>query len=446
MFQVPLKASPPNSVNPGQLPDPNQILGIGPLRQRRKWIFLTILLLVLALVVSAVGLLLARQHAPIAPHFETAEVSQGDLRVTITATGTLSARDTVPVGAEISGRVIRVLVDYNDKVEPDQILAEIDPEQYRARRDDAQAQLALAKAALLSAQATLRESDLKVRRLRPMRTAGLSSQQDLETAEATLDRANASLTNAKAQITSAEASLKVALSNLSKTIIRSPITGVVLERSVEPGQTVTSGLQTPVLFTLAADLAEMRLAVKVDEADVGQVQPGLPATFTVDAYPNRVFDSTVLKVKNMSTTSQNVVTYETRLSVKNTDGMLRPGMTATATIAIESKKNALLVPNAALRYSPKLPPAPGAPGAGGGFSIGRLMPPPPGGGPRQPPSSDKAGPPGANASRVFILRDDRPEPVPVEVSATDGVRTAIRGPGIAPGVRVILGEDSASLK
>jgi HlyD family secretion protein len=298
---------------------------------------------------------------------------------------------------------------------------------------------------LLSAQATLRESDLKVRRLRSMRTAGLSSQQDLETAEATLDRANASLTNAKAQITSAEASLKVALSNLSKTIIRSPITGVVLERSVEPGQTVTSGLQTPVLFTLAADLAEMRLAVKVDEADVGQVQPGLPATFTVDAYPNRVFDSTVLKVKNMSTTSQNVVTYETRLSVKNTDGMLRPGMTANATIAIESKKNALLVPNAALRYSPKLPPAPGAPGPGGGFSIGRLMPPPPGGGPRQPPSSDKAGPPGANASRVFILRGDRPEPVPVEVSATDGVRTAIRGPGIAPGVRVILGEDSASL-
>jgi len=445
MLHVPLKASAPQSVDPSPPPDPSQILGLGLSHRRRKWILRAILLPVLVLAVGAVGLFIVRQHAPVAPHFEMAEVSQGDLRVTITATGTLSARDTVPVGAEISGRVIRVLVDYNDKVEPGQLLAEIDPEQYRARREDAQAQLALAKAALLSAQATLRESDLKVRRLRSMRSAGLSSQQDLETAEATLERSHASLTNAHAQITSAEASLKVARSNLSKTIIRSPITGVVLERSVESGQTVTSGLQTPVLFTLAADLAEMRLAVKVDEADVGHVQPGLPATFTVDAYPSRVFDSTVLKVKNMPTTSQNVVTYETRLSVNNTDGLLRPGMTATATIAIESKKDALLVPSAALRFSPELPGAPSAPVAGGGFSIGRLMPPPPGGGPRQPPSNDKA-PPEANASRIFILRGERPEPVLVEVSATDGVRTAIRGPGIAPGVRVILGEDIASLK
>jgi HlyD family secretion protein len=385
--------------------------------------------------------LLSGRRPPEPPRFETAVISQGDLRVVVTATGTLSARDSVSIGAEISGRVLRVLVDYNEKVVPGQVLAEIDPEQYRARREDAQAQLALAKAALLTAQATQRESDTKAQRLRALRTGGLTSQQELESAEATLDRANASVANAKAQITSAEATLKVALSNLSKTVIRSPIAGVVLERSVEPGQTVTAGLQTPVVFTLAADLSDMLLAVKVDEADVGQIRPGLLASFTVDAYPNRVFSSTVLKVKNMPTTSQNVVTYETRLSVKNSDGLLRPGMTATATIAIEDLKNVLLLPNAALRFTPRMP-APAPPPAQGGFSIGRLMPPPPGGPPRQPPAGggDKL-PPG---TRVFVLRGPAPEPIPVEVAATDGSKSAIRGPGLVAGMPVVVGQSDST--
>jgi HlyD family secretion protein len=396
--------------------------------------------LVAALILLAPFLLGHRPPAP--PRFETALVTQGNLRVAVTATGTLSARNSVSIGAEISGRVLRVLVDYNDRVVPDQILAEIDPEQYRARREDAQAQLALAKAAQLTAQATQRESDLKAKRLRTMRQGGLSSQQDLESAEAALDRANASLANARAQITSAEASLKVALSNLGKTVIRSPIAGVVLERSVEPGQTVTAGLQTPVVFTLAADLSDMLLAVKVDEADVGQIRPGLSATFTVDAYPNRTFESTVLKVKNMPTTSQNVVTYETRLSVKNVDGLLRPGMTATATIAIKDQKDVLLVPNAALRFAPTMSAMPPPSSAGGGFSIRSLMPPPPGGGPR-PPSAPGPGPAGDKTpagARVFVLRGPLPEPIPVEVGASDGVKTSIHGPGIAAGLSVIVGQ------
>jgi HlyD family secretion protein len=193
------------------------------------------------------------------------------------------------------------------------------------------------------------------------------------------------------------------------------------------------------VFTLAADLAEMLLAVKVDEADVGQIRPGLPATFTVDAYPNRVFDSTVLKVKNMPTTSQNVVTYETRLSVKNSDGLLRPGMTATATIAIEDQKNVLLVPNAALRFTPKMAAAPEPPGQGG-FSIRRLMPGPPGGQPRPTAGGDKppAGP------RVFVLRGSVPESIPVEVGASDGSKSAIRGAGISAGMTVIVGQSETS--
>jgi HlyD family secretion protein len=415
------------------VPTPTELLGLK--RRRRRWLVPAIVAPVLLVAMALLFPVISGQRPPAPPRFETAVISMGDLRVAVTATGTLSARDSVSIGAEISGRVLRVLVDYNDKVQPGQVLAEIDPEQYRARRDDAQAQLGLAKAALLTAQATQREADLKAARLRALGQKGLTSQQDLESAEAAQCRANAALANAKAQITSAEATLKVALSNLGKTVIRSPIAGVVLERSVEPGQTVTAGLQTPVVFTLAADLAEMLLAVKVDEADVGQIKPGLAATFTVDAYPNRVFDSTVLKVKNMPTTSQNVVTYETRLSVKNSDGLLRPGMTATATIAIEDQKNVLLVPNAALRFAPKVPAAPAAP-AQGGFSIRSLMPSPPGGQPRPPSGGDKppAGP------RVFVLRGPSPEPIPVEVGATDGSKSAIRGPGLSAGMAVIVGQ------
>jgi HlyD family secretion protein len=423
---------------PTSVAAPAEILGIK--RRRRRWLLPVIVVSGLLLALALLFPLISGHRPPPPPRFETAVVTQGDLRVAVTATGTLSARDSVSIGAEISGRVVRVLVDYNDKVLPGQVLAEIDPEQYRARRDDAQAQLGLAKAALLTAQATQREADLKATRLRTMGAKGLTSQQDLESAEAALGRANASLANAKAQITSAEATLKVALSNLGKTVIRSPIAGVVLERSVEPGQTVTAGLQTPVVFTLAADLAEMLLAVKVDEADVGQIKPGLAATFTVDAYPNRVFDSTVLKVKNMPTTSQNVVTYETRLSVKNLDGLLRPGMTATATIAIENRKDVLLVPNAALRFTPKMPAPPEAPGQGG-FSIRRLMPPPPGGPPRPPagPVGDKA----PTGPRVFVLRGPFPEPIAVEVGATDGSKSAIRGPGLSAGMTVIVGQAEA---
>ncbi len=437
-------SSPSSKANPSAevpLVSPSEILGLGRRRRRSRWIVLGAGTVVLVAAPLALGPSLLGHRPPAPPRFETALVTQGDLRVAVTATGTLSARDSVSIGAEISGRVLRVLVDYNDKVVPGQILAEIDPEQYRARREDAQAQLALGKAALLTAQATQHETELKAERLRTMRQSGLSSQQDLEGAEAALDRANASLANARAQIASAEASLKVALSNLGKTLIRSPITGMVLERSVEPGQTVTAGLQTPVVFTLAADLSDMLLAVKVDEADVGQIRPDLTATFTVDAYPNRTFESTVLKVKNMPTTSQNVVTYETRLLVKNVDGLLRPGMTATATIAIENQKDVLLVPNAALRFAPKMPaPPPSAPGSG--FSIRSLMPPPPGGGPR-PPLAPGAGPAGDKmpaGARVFVLRGPFPEPIPVQVGATDGVKTSIRGTGIAAGVSVIVGQ------
>jgi HlyD family secretion protein len=418
--------------------DLNAALKIGANHRRRRWLIRGLVTIGLLTAILGLWFFASRKRPNVGPSFETGEITKGDLHVTITATGTLSARDSVPVGAEISGRVVKVYVDFNDKVKKGQVLAEIDPEQYRARRDDASAQLNLAKANRTTAEATAKEAELKAERLRAMRNEGLSSVQDLEATEATLARARASVDSASAQITSAGASLKVAASNLGKTIIRSPIDGVVLERSVEPGQTVTAGLQTPVLFTLAADLSEMRLAIKVDEADVGQVRSGQRATFTVDAYPNRVFDSEVISVKNMPTTTQNVVTYETRLSVKNPEFLLRPGMTATATILVDDERSVLLVPNAALRYTPK--PKTVASPKPSGFSIGRLFPPPPG--------KNNAGGAGAKTTAgsgpaqraVYVLRGDQPERVNVEMGATDGMSTRVSGDGLEPGLKVVIGE------
>jgi HlyD family secretion protein len=424
--------------------DLEETLQIGVSHQKKRRFVRVILILLLLGIAAGAYFLFARKRPQPAPRFETAEVIKGDLHVTITATGTLSARDSVPVGAEISGRVVKVLVDINDKVTKGQILAEIDPEQYRARLNDANAQLALARASRLTAQATAHETELKTARLRSMQNSGLSSVQDLETAEAGLSRAMASLKTASAQINSADASLKLATSNLAKTTIRSPIDGVVLERSVEPGQTVTSGLQTFVLFTLAADLSEMRLAVKIDEADVGQVKPGQNATFTVDAYPNRIFESKVIRVKNLPTTAQNVVTYETQLSVKNNEHLLRPGMTATATIIIEDLNDVFLVPNAALRFNPKTKSR-ATNQESKEFNVSRLLARGPGPGLRRNQGANQGGQKPkvvrmAKKPTIYLLRGSEPEELLVEIGATDGINTAISSPGITVGTKIIIGE------
>lgn len=433
-----------------QSPSVAQTLGLDArARRRRLW---SRLLFAIAFVTvgGGVAVWLLRPKADVGPQYETADVVRGSLKVLVTATGTLNARDAVDVGAEITGRVLKVPVDFNDQVEVGQVLAEIDTEQYEGRLDESHAQLAAAKASLVTAEVTVREAELKAARLEAMTDAGLASTQELETAMATYDRAKASVVSAKAQLTSAQASLKVAQNNLSKAVIRSPIEGIVLDRKVEPGQTVTSGLQTPVLFTLAADLSELRLDVKVDEADVGQVKAGQSAQFTVDAYPNRVFSSTVLAVKNMPTTDQNVVTYEARLSVRNEDGLLRPGMTAMASILVSEEQDVLLVPNAALRYNP----GPGRDAKPQGLDFSRLMRgrPPRTRGSAAPASKGAA--PGASvgpdaalqlrgqasAAAVWVLDSGKPSRVPVQLGATDGVRTAVGSKQLKARSEVIVAE------
>jgi HlyD family secretion protein len=330
---------------------------VAPGRVVRKRIILAILcLLVLAGGIYAVRAVRMRMAAR-RPTFELAEARRADVQVTVRATGTLQAMTTVEVGAEVTGRLLAVKVEANDAVRKGQVLAEIDPEQLRAAADQANAQVASAEASIQQAKATLVEATLAADRSERLRAEGLVGQNDFEATRASKARAQANLASAVASGTLARASLKSARSKLDKTTIVSPIDGIVLSRLVEPGQTVTAGFTTPILFRLAEDLTRMRLNVDIDEADIGRVREGLAASFTVDAYPERTFPSKVLSLRNEPKTSQNVVTYQAVLAVDNGERLLRPGMTCTATIVAETKSNVLVVPNAALRFTP--PPSKG---------------------------------------------------------------------------------------
>jgi len=438
----------PPSLEPGAIGPPpkssevRRNLGAGRGSGLRRWLFRLGLLLVLAAAVA--GVLWWRAQAEAAPKYEwiTKPVSRGNLEGSITATGSLQGRGTVEVGAEVSGTVKAVHVDFNDEVKKGKLLCEIDPEQLAAALDQTRAQLMAAQAEYSTRQVTATEAELAAERSRKLAADGLVSQQQLEAAVAAADRAKASVRSAKAQITVARASVESARTKLGKTKIVAPLDGVVLARSVEVGQTVAASLQAPVLFTLARSLTEMELTVAIDEADIGQVKQGLPATFVVDAFPERTFEAGLQRIHNIGTTVDSVVTYQALLSVKNDDRSLRPGMTATATIVTASRKGVLLVPNAALRFSP-----PRDESASGGPRMPgirmRGMPRR-----RRPKSTSSASPSGSakpgrpgggkgRGPRVWVVRDGKPKPVRVKTGMSDGTMTEIIKGKLEEGTEVI---------
>ncbi|MCK6534703.1 MAG: efflux RND transporter periplasmic adaptor subunit, partial [Polyangiaceae bacterium] len=411
-------------------------LGVGKSRALRRWLGRALALMALAAVVAGVFVWRSRVSKTTTESYVSSAVEQGDLRETVTATGTLSPLDSVQVGAEVTGRVLKVNVDVNDRVTAGQVLVEIDQEQLTARVEESQAQLRSAEASVKSARASVKEAELKAQRLRELGKRGLASAQELESAEATLERAKAQVGSAAAQVTVARAGLKSTKTSQSKASIKSPIDGIVLARSVEPGQTVTAGFQTPVLFTLARDITQMRLLVDVDEADVGKVKDGQPASFVVDAYPRRQFLSKVVRLNNLPKSGTTVITYEGLLTVDNSERLLRPGMTATATVVTREVQGVLTVPNAALRFRPTT--TAGASQRGGGIPMpGFGRPPGMGGGPR--PAGSAA--PGAGTQKrsaaVYVLRDGKPARVAVEVGVTDGKRTEVRSNELGAGSEVI---------
>ncbi|MEN6437349.1 MAG: efflux RND transporter periplasmic adaptor subunit [Syntrophobacter sp.] len=407
-------------------------------RRLKFWIASSVLVL---LAIGAVYFWLAGSNGN-GVRYITQPARRGNLTVTVTATGTLEPTNQVDVGSELSGTIKQVEVTYNDHVKKDQVLVRLDTSKLQAQALQSKASLESAQAKVLQAQATVKESRNELARLKHLRelsgTKGVS-QHDLDSAEATLARAIANEASCRADVAQAKATLEINETDLSKAIVRSPINGIVLTRSVEPGQTVAAQMTTPTLVTLAEDLTKMKLLVDVDEADVGAVREGQEASFTVDACPDRRFPARIIQVRYGAKTTNSVVTYKAALIVDNTDMALRPGMTATAEIIVEKYTDAVLVPNAALRFSPPIQESKNE-AQGGGF-LGKILPHPP-----HPPSSkrteDKAG--AARKQKVWTLRDGEPVAVPVSAGATDGAFTVVREGAVEPDMPLAV--TTASIK
>lgn len=381
----------------------------------------------------ALVLLIALIAWPRSVAYETAAVSRSALTVTVSATGTLEPKKEVEVGAEISGRIDAVYVDFNDPVTKDMPLALIDTEELQARVVQGEANLASAKATLAQAQATVVEAGAKRDRSRALARRGTLSQQELDIAEATFARGEAAVAQAEAQVRVSDALLNIERTNLGRAEVRSPIDGIVLDRKIEPGQTVAATFQTPVLFVLAEDLKRMRLNVDVDEADVGRVVAGQKATFTVDAFPDRLFEASVVSVRNAARNQDGVVTYEAPLDVANPDLLLRPGMTASAEIVVAKLDDTLTVPNAALRFTPPGLDVERVTTNDGSVKLRSIK-----AARRMGPQVQFKPPVVPEGWGIVWLQGGKPQPVAIKIGATDGLVTAISEGALKAGQRLLI--------
>ncbi len=443
----------------------------------KKWLFP---LLVLLAVSGAAGYYFyARAHRPPEVLYKTAPVERRSISSRITGSGTLQARVTVQVGSQVSGRVLALYADFNSKVKKGDIVAKLDPQLFQAALEQARANYASAQANAAKANATLVDAERQYERAKTQKAEGLASQQDVDTAQTAAAVARAGVDAAKANVEQARAALNQDQVNVSLTVIKSPIDGIVISRSVDVGQTVAASLQAPVLFTIAEDLTKMHIEASVPESDVGKLAVAMPVAFTVDAFPGQRFRGTIEQVRNAAVTVQNVVTYTAIVAVDNPELKLRPGMTATVTIVTARRNDTLAVPNAALRFKPPGAPAAssahrggrpsGSASAGdsawvGGSARARRAPPPDaasGGvssasppGSNAPVASGAPRPSGAPASpadvpfagttddssqkTAYLLKNNAPVPVKLTVGITDGSFTEIIDGPLKEGDGVIV--------
>ena len=404
-------------------------------RRRRWWLLALAALLIAVLVFSVLG----RKPQPV--KYATQPAKRGNLVVTVSATGTLEPLKKVDVGIEVSGTIKSVEVDYNAAVKVGQVMVRLDTTRLDAQAQQNEAALEAARAKVLQAQASVQEAEAQFARLNRVRELSggkMPSQNDLDTAKANLARSKADEASAKALVAQAQAALDVVRTDITKAVVKSPINGIVLKRSVEPGQTVAAQFQSPTLFTLAEDLTQMELQVDVDEADVGQVKEGQDATFTVDAYPDRTFPARITQVRYGSQTVEGVVTYKTVLKVDNSSLALRPGMTATAVITVNKRAKVVLVPNAALRFAPPTKGASG-PSRGGGL-VGMLLPRPPGMNDNKIEEPDTK----SKEQRVWTVRNGQLAAVSFTKGLSDGLHTEVASGQVESGTELVIEEVSAS--
>lgn len=284
--------------------------------------------------------------------FTTSEITRGDITQTVTATGELSALNVVDIGTQVSGRVEEIYVDFNSVVKEGQLIALIDPSVWELEVREAEANLAVSQASLQSALASLNDAEKNFTRNKELLNRKLIARSYVDTSEADLSMKKASVQEARAQLERNKAQLERARTNLNYTKIISPISGVVIDRKVDAGQTVAANYQTPTLFKIAKDLTMMQIKAKIDEADIGQISEGQKVTFGVDAFPNDNFEGHVIQVRIAPENSDGVVTYTVIINVQNPELKLKPGMTANVSIITNSKNNILRIPTAALRFTP----------------------------------------------------------------------------------------------
>jgi HlyD family secretion protein len=364
-------------------------------------------------------------------------LTRGNLNLSITATGNLAPTTEVTVGSELSGTTLEVYVDFNDRVTKGTPLAKLDTSRLTEQTESSRAALTSAQALVGQAEATVRESAAALKRQQELNRVSLVPAADLETAVATADRAQASLQSARALAGEAAAQVRINENDLTKAIIKSPIDGIVLTRSLEPGQTVAASFTAPQLFVIAEKLERMKLEIAIAEADIGRVSKGQTAVFTVDAWPDRSYSAVVSVVSFGSVVKDNVVTYEADLDVINDDLSLRPGMTATADILVAAATNVFLVPTVALRFHPSTNLVVSAVAK---KSFVQSLIPMPTRNSRRP--AETVGPDKPEPSHLWILREGRIELMPVQLGLTDGRSTEVSGPGLSEGLQVVIRANS----
>lgn len=398
-------------------------------RRRRGWLYA----LGALVLIGVAGFYFWSAPSSAKISYTTAPAEIGNLVVEVSATGTLQPLTQVDISSELSGVVRSVAAQENQQVRKGDLLAELDTTRLVAQIERAEASVKAAEAKVMDARTTLKETEQALARTQRLSKSGMVAEQALESAQAARDRADSAVASAEANQAIAAAELKLQQADLEKSTIYAPIDGIVLTRSVDPGQTVASSLQAPVLFVIAADLRQMELKAAIDEADIGTVSSGQKARFTVDAFPERRFDAEIRDIAYASVTTEGVVTYNARFEVDNAELLLRPGMTATVAVVTREAKDIITVPSAAFRYRPPVTQA------RNGWSLQNLFMPR-----MSRPGGDRQRKVAADGTRtLYVLKNGAPEAVKVKTGSTDGEDTEILS-GIAAGDLVITGSQSRS--
>ncbi len=368
-------------------------------RRRRRRVTFFCVLAAVPLIAALSAFALRPRPVPMSDRFRTQAVTHGDVVRVVRATGHVEALTTVSVGAEISGRIATVEVDFNERVKAGQVLARFDRAALDAQRVQIESLVAAARAAVTQAQVDFEQSKRNLARSQTLFSKSAQPEAENEAATAAESLSRARVAAAQAQLAAQEANWALARTNLDHAVVRSPIDGVIITRNIDPGQTVAAMLQTPVLFSVAADLARMRVVTAVDEADIGEVKEAQKAGFTVNAYPDQIFEGTVTEVRNSPTVVQDVVTYGSVVEVSNPKLLLKPGMTASVKIRTATANGVDRVPTAALHFAP--------------------------------PGADRGTGPAA-----WVLEDGAPKRVDVKTGISDGELTEVSG--LSAGSQVLV--------